>query len=57
MSNKTCIRILRSEIEKVHDTESYGRFSGEVYMAYLLGFISDGERWGWIAEANKRVEK
>lgn len=57
MSKKTCIRILKDEIEKVHDLESYGRFSGEVYMAYLLGFISDGERWGWIAEANKRVKE
>ena len=56
MSKNTCIKILEKEITKVHDLESYGRFSGEVYMAYLLGFISDGERFEWIAKVNNMVK-
>lgn len=57
MSKKTCIRILEKEITNCHDVESYRRFSGEVYMAYLLGFIDDGERWEWLAKASKMVEE
>lgn len=56
MTKKTCIRILDKEIEKVHDVEDYRRFSGEVYMAYLLGLIDDGERFEWLAKASKMAK-
>lgn len=55
MSKNTCTKILEKEITKVHDVESYGRFSGEVYMAHLLGMLDDGERWTWLAKASDMV--
>jgi hypothetical protein len=55
-NKQTCIRILENEIKKCHNVEDYGRFSGMVYMAYLLGFIDDGERWEWLAKASNMVK-
>ncbi len=46
-----CIEILGKSIVISFDMEGYKRFSGEVYMAYKLGLITEEERHEWLAKA------
>lgn len=53
---KKCLEVLEKGITISRDAEGYKRFSGEVYMAYRLGLISDDERFMWLARASEMAK-
>lgn len=43
-----CLEILGKSIIICFDMDGYKRFSGEVFMAYKLGIITEEERNEWL---------
>ena len=52
-----CLEILGRSIVICIDMEGYRRFSGEVYMAYNLGLISEEEKCEWLDKAAEAMRE